>query len=161
MERDGAATDVLADELARRVGSLQRVLRQRTRAALGEPGLSTAEVELLALGAARPGLRVGDAATALRLAPNTVSTLARRLAAQGLLLAERDESDRRCVRLRPSAEAERRLRRWRDERAHLLAGAIERVSEPERNGLASSLPILAALGELLADAGEPRAGGSP
>lgn len=150
MARDAVATEVLAVELADRVASLQRALRRRTRVALGEPALSPAEVELLALVVARPRLRVGDAATALRLAPNTVSTLARRLAARGLLRAERDESDRRCVRLRTCAAAEKRLRRWRDERAHLLAGALERVSESERDVLASSLPVLAALAELLA-----------
>lgn len=148
------ASDLLASELAIRVSSLQRVLRRRTRAALGEPGLSPAEVELWRLIVSRPGQRVGEAAVALRLAPNTVSTLARRLVEQGLVVAERDEGDRRGVRLRPSAAAERRVRRWRDERARVLEGVLERLSESERHALASSLPVLATLVEALEE-GEP------
>ncbi len=148
------ASDVLAFELAARVSSLQRVLRRRTRAALGEGSLSPAEAELLRLIVSRPGLRVGEAAVGLRLAPNTVSTLARRLVDRDLVIAERDEGDRRGVRLRSTAAAERRVRRWRDERAHLLAGVLEQVSESERYTLASSLPVLSTLVEALEE-GEP------
>ena len=108
--RPADASDVLAVELGTRVSSLQRALRRRTRAVLGEPGLSSAEAEVLRLIMARPGLRVGEAAVAMRLAPNTVSTLARRLVDQGLLVAEQHESDRRGVRLRTSRSAERRVR---------------------------------------------------
>jgi DNA-binding MarR family transcriptional regulator len=147
--RPAVGSDLLAFDLAARVSALQRVLRRRTRAALGEPGLSPAEAEVLLLIAQRPGLRVGEAAVALRLAPNTVSTLVRRLVDQGLLVGERDVSDRRGLRLRASAVAERRVRRWRDERAHLLADALGQLSDSERHGLESSLPVLAVLVEAL------------
>jgi DNA-binding MarR family transcriptional regulator len=152
--RGAVGSDLLSFELAARLSALQRVLRRRTRAALGEPTLSPAEAEVLRLVAHRPGLRVGEAAAALRLAPNTVSTLARRLVDQGLLVGERDVSDRRGVRLRLSASATRRVRRWRDERAHLLAEAVEQLSGSERQALASSLPVLATLVEALGE-GEP------
>lgn len=154
MLRPAVTSDLLALELAARVGSLQRTLQRRTRAAIREPGLSLAEAELLRLVADRPQLRVGDAATALRRAPNTVSTLARRLVGDGLLSSERDENDLRAVRLSLSRVGERRLMRWREESAHLLAGALEQLSEPERHLLASSLPVLAALVEALEE-GDP------
>jgi len=153
--RGSIPVDVLAPELAERLAVLQRSLRRRTRAALGGPGLSPAEVELLRLVARRPGVRVGDAAVELRLAPNTVSTLARRLGEDGLLRAERERSDRRGVRLETTAAAKRRMRRWRDERAHLLAGALERLSGAERDAVAACLPILTALVESLEDDAEP------
>jgi DNA-binding MarR family transcriptional regulator len=146
-----ATRDGLAFELAEHVGSLQRVLRRRTRTVLGEPALSPAEAELLRLVANRPRLRVGEAATALRLAPNTVSTLARRLVSQRLLTAERDDQDRRGVRLQTSVGVQRRLTRWRDERARLLASALEGLSQSERDALASSLPVVARLVEALED----------
>ena len=116
---------------------------------MGEPSLSQAEGELLLLIASHPQLRVGDAATALRLAPNTVSTLARRLSADGLLVAERDDIDRRGVRLHASRAGNRFLRHWRDERAHVLAGVLELLSERQRRALSSSLPVLTALVEAL------------
>jgi DNA-binding MarR family transcriptional regulator len=153
--QSAVASDLLAAELAARLSSLQRVLRRRTRAAIGEPGLSPAEAELLRLVAHRPGLRVGEAAVALRLAPNTVSTLVRQLVGQGLLVADRHESDRRGVRLRTSAAADLRLRRWRDERAALLAEALDGLSPSERHALTSALPILATLADALEDGERP------
>ena len=62
-----------------------------------------AHVELLQCLADQPGLKVGEVARTLRLAPNTVSTLVAQLAAKGLLEADRDLSDGRARRLRPSS----------------------------------------------------------
>jgi DNA-binding MarR family transcriptional regulator len=148
-----ADVEVLGAELAVCLTSLQRVLRQRTRAAVGGPGLSAAEAQLLGLVAEQPGVRIGDAATSLRLAPNTVSTLVRRLSAVGFLSSARERTDRRAVCLHTSRAGAQRLRRWRDERARLLATAIAGLSEPEREALARSLPVLGAMAELLEEIG--------
>lgn len=142
---------VLATELATRLSALQRILRRQTRAALGGPTLSFAEVDLLRLVVAQPGIRVGEAAAALRLAPNTTSTVSRQLIQLGLLAAEHPATDRRRVHLRATTAGKRGLQRWRDERTHLLADALEQLSAAERRTLESSLPVLSELTELLGD----------
>jgi DNA-binding MarR family transcriptional regulator len=140
---------VLSGELSARLASLQRVLRRQTRAAVGAPGLSVAEAEFLRLVAEQPGIRVGDAARALRLAPNTASTLARKLSAAGFVQAAADARDGRRVCLRASRAGMERLGRWRDERRRLLASALVRLSGVEREALAASLPALETVAERL------------
>ena len=144
-----ATASTLAAELVAELAALRRVLRRRTRTAVGEPVLSAAEAELLRLVAARPGLRVGDAAAALRLAPNTVSTLVGRLVALELVATGRDESDRRVVCLQPTPGARQRLRRWRDERTYLVDEALAELPAADRRRLEQALPVLADLVERL------------
>jgi DNA-binding MarR family transcriptional regulator len=146
---------LLASELAARVGALQRALRRRTRTVLGQPWLTPSEGELLGLVASRPDVRVGDVAAGLRLASNTVSTLVRRLVEQGLVATQRDEHDRRAVRLRATATGQRRVRRWRAERTRLLGDVLDGLSESERHLLASALPILTALADALEEDESP------
>ena len=155
MPRGAVRSDEIASELAARVSALQRVLRRRIRAALDEPRLSAAEGELLNLVASHPGLRVGDAAIALRLAPNTVSTIVRRLVHDGLLVTKQDTVDRRGVRLRASAAGNRLLRRWRSERTQLLTRALEQLSESDHDALTAALPILAELAMALEEERAP------
>jgi DNA-binding MarR family transcriptional regulator len=143
------APEALAAELSGVLAGLRRALRRRTRTAVGPPGLSSAEAELLRLVGRHPGLRVGEAATTLRLAPNTVSTVVRRLTDLGLLDAARATEDRRAVSLTLSADGRRRVARWRDERAQLLADSLEGLSATDRRTLARALPVLTRLVERL------------
>jgi DNA-binding MarR family transcriptional regulator len=141
----------LAAELASRLAALQRVLRRRTRASLGTSPLSPAQVELLRLVAVQPGIRVGEAARELRLARNTVSTLAGQLADQGLLASERNGHDARGVHLRATPGAKRRLQRWRTQRARFLADAVDQLTDEEQHSVESVLPLLGVLTELVND----------
>ena len=75
----------LAAGLSRAVGRFRRSLNRRVRAGAGTPSLPEAQLEILRLVDRRPGLRVHDVATELRLASNTVSTLVRQLADSGLV----------------------------------------------------------------------------
>lgn len=145
------ASERLAADLAARLAALQRVLRRRTRASLGPSPLSPAQVELLRLVAAQPGIRVSKAARELRLASNTVSTLSAQLADQGLLASERNEHDARGVHLRATSGGRRRLKRWRAQRARFLADAVDQLTDDERRTLESVLPLLSALTELVGD----------
>ena len=99
-----------------------------------------------------PGVGVRDAAAALHLAPNTVSTLVRGLVGDDLLARTADPDDGRAARLALTVTARRRLRRWRDERGRLLAGALRRLSDEDLAALEASLP---ALERLLAALEEP------
>src|ERR1700678_3789172 len=112
--RPAKGTLALATELLGTISAIRRIARRAARLVWqGEP-LPPAQSELLRLAAARPGLSVADAAHELRLAPNTVSTLVGRLAAEGLLNRGRAASDGRSVRLTVTDKATQRIAEWRD-----------------------------------------------
>ena len=98
--------DTLARELIDDLGAFRRLLRRRVRAAMGGSALPVAQVELLRLVEGEPEIRVGDAARALRLAPNTVSTLVQGARAGRSARDEvQDAADGRAVRLSLSEAA--------------------------------------------------------
>jgi DNA-binding MarR family transcriptional regulator len=128
---------------------VHRRLRRGARAVHGGALLSGAQVELLRLVQARPGIGVGEAAGALHLAPNTVSTLVRSLCDEGLLRRRADARDGRAARLELTEAAHERIRRRQDERARLLALALDDLDADERAALDRALPALRhALAEL-------------
>jgi DNA-binding MarR family transcriptional regulator len=143
---------VLAEELTAAWGGVRRRLRRGAREVVGGEPLTGAQIELLRLVEAKPGVGVRDAAVTLHLAPNTVSTLVRGLVGDDLLARTADPDDGRAARLALTETARRRLRRWRDERGRLLAGALHRLTEEDRAALEASLP---ALERLLAALEEP------
>ena len=96
-----------------------------------------------------PGLSVREAAAWLRVMPNTVSTLVGQLAQAGLVRREHDPQDRRVVRLELTEGAQRRLLAWRDERADVLRGALERLAPDDRRALEQALGSLSRLAALL------------
>lgn len=137
--------DALADALA----GLQRLIRRRLRSGMTEPPLRGAQVELLRLVAARPGIRVSDAAKELYLAGNSVSTLVNQLGRAGYLLRETDPDDRRSARLIPTPAAEARLRDWQERRAALVRTQVSRLSDADRAALLAALPALRRLAQNL------------
>jgi DNA-binding MarR family transcriptional regulator len=143
--------ELLASELTEAWARVRRRLRRGARAAVGGEPLTGAQVELLRLVETQPGIGVADAAAALAVAPNTVSTLVGSLVAADLLARHRDPADRRAARLTLTAAARRRLRRWRDERGRLLAGALRELSPEDRATLAASVPALERLLAALED----------
>src|SRR5262245_33383701 len=128
-----------AAELMALVGTLRRSVRRIVRQDWPHRPLTESEVEVLRLLRGRPGLRVREAAAALSLAPNTVSTLVGRLVDQGLLERRDDERDGRAARLYLSAAAARRIAAWRDRRQHVIERAMERLSREDRAAIARAL----------------------
>jgi len=139
----------LASELTAALGGVRRRLRRGARAALGGEPFTGAQVELLRLVEAQPGVGVRDAAAALHLAANTVSTLVGGLVAAGLLERRADPDDRRVARLALTPAATLRIRRWRDERDRLLAAALESLEPEDRAALRASVPALERVVEAL------------
>ena len=88
-----------ADELMGLAAGLRRVVRRRLRAELPGPALRGAQLELLQLVEAEPGVGVAAAARSLHLAGNTVSTLVNQLVAAGMVHRAVDPADRRAARL--------------------------------------------------------------
>ncbi|KPI03726.1 transcriptional regulator, MarR family [Actinobacteria bacterium OK006] len=130
--------EALADALA----GVQRLIRRRRRSGTTAPRLRGAEVELLRLVVARPGIGVSEAAKELYLAGNSVSTLVNQLARDGYLNRETDPADRRAARLLPTPAADARLRDWRERRTALVRRQVARLDEAERAALEAALPAL-------------------
>ncbi|MFI6082301.1 MarR family winged helix-turn-helix transcriptional regulator [Streptomyces sp. NPDC051217] len=130
--------DSLADVLA----GVQRMIRRRLSVGLTAPPLRGAQVELLRLVAARPGIRVSDAAKELYLAGNSVSTLVNELTRAGYLRRETDPADHRAVLLVPTHAATSRLTDWEARHCALVREQVARLTEQERAALAAALPAL-------------------
>lgn len=123
-----------------------RVIRRRVLGRpLGMQLLPPSYLELLNLVRRQPGIRIGEAAVTLRLAPNTVSTLARALAGAGLVERRPDDVDQRVVRLHLTELAGSELTEWRDQRLDLLAGALADLDAEDRAILSAALPALGRL----------------
>src|SRR3954467_5194276 len=141
--------ETLAADLAAAWGGGRRGLRRGAREVVGGEPLTGAQVELLRLVEAQPGVGVGEAAAALHLAPHTVSTLAGHPRGRGLLGRRPDPGDRRAARLQLTAAATTRLRRFRGERDRLLAPARAGPAPDDVAALRASVPALERLLETL------------
>jgi DNA-binding MarR family transcriptional regulator len=99
-------------------------------------------VELLLVVEENPGIGVQEAAAALQVAANTVSTLVNQLVVAGLLARTRDESDRRSAHLHLTPRAKARFETWRDRRLEALEAAMGTLSPAERRRIEQAVPAL-------------------
>ena len=134
--------ETLAADLTAAWGGVRRRLRRRARAAVGGEPLRGAQIELLRLVETQPGTGVSEAASALHVAPNTVSTLVGGLVELGLLERRPHPGDRRAARLQLTRTAHERLRRYRDERDRVLAAALAELDAGDVAALRDSLPAM-------------------
>lgn len=141
--------DLIAPELAQTIGRLRRAIRHQTRQSWGASPLPEAQLELVRLVRARPGLRPRDAAEALGVLPNTVSTLLSSLEAMALLERRRDGADARCVSIHLTPAAHERIANWQDRRQAVVAEALGTLAPADRAAIAGSLPALGRLAQAL------------
>jgi DNA-binding MarR family transcriptional regulator len=135
-ERPDAGTPEDVGEL---LFGIHRVIRRRLRQGLDGPRLRGAQVELMRLVSARPGIGVSAAARELHLAGNSVSTLVT------------DPQDRRAVNLTITPAAAERLVDWDARRSELMRAQVAGLSEQDRAALAAAVPALRRLAEGLHD----------
>jgi DNA-binding MarR family transcriptional regulator len=133
------------------VGAVRRVARRAVRGSADAGALPPARSELLRLAARRPGIGVAEAAQELRLAPNSVSTMVSKLAADGLLNRGRAEADGRSVQLTVTEAGAARVEQWRDIRAELTGRALDRLPLADRKAIRSAVPALSRLAEQMAE----------
>jgi DNA-binding MarR family transcriptional regulator len=133
---------ITGEELMAVVGLLRRTVRRRVRRDWPHRPLPESEVELLRLVLARPGTRVQEAAAAIGVAPNTVSTLVRRLTEQGLIARGADPDDARAARLVLTPVAKRRIAAWRDRRKQIVGHELDALNTDDRRAIADALPAL-------------------
>jgi len=145
----GEAVETTSAELMELVGSLRRTVRRNVRRGWPHRPLPESEAELLRVVRERPGVRVQEAATALGVAPNTVSTLVRSLGQKGLLERSQDPRDGRAARLRLTGAAARRIAAWRDRRAQIVGAAISALGDEDRRAIERAVPALRRLADHL------------
>ncbi|WP_329596421.1 MarR family transcriptional regulator [Streptomyces pseudovenezuelae] len=146
--------ETFPEELADVLVGVQRLIRRRLRAGLTVPRLRGAEVELLRLVEARPGIGVSEAAKELHLAGNSVSTLVNKLVKEGHLVRGTAPADRRAARLLLTDRAEARLRDWKQRRVALLSRHVTRLDAADQEALRAALPALRALAVTLHEEAE-------
>jgi DNA-binding MarR family transcriptional regulator len=135
----------LAEELFEALASLRRQVRRTAGRPWPGAALSGAQIQLVRLLRQDPGRTVNEAAEALGLAPNTVSTLIRQLSDAGMLRRESDPADRRIARLHLTVAARTRIEGWRDRKAELAAQALGRLEPADREVLGAAVPALTRL----------------
>lgn len=127
------------------LGEVHRLLRRKVVARANRDSLPEAQVEVLHLVRAEPGISGKEIARRLGTAPNTVSTLVRDLTDAGLLARGRDPEDRRVVRLALTEAARARMDDYATHRSALLTEALATLDPPARDAILAAAPHLDAL----------------
>ena len=130
---------------------LRREVRRHVRSEFPAHPLTPSQVEVLGHVRRNPGAGVGEVAAALRLAPNTVSTIVGRLVDEGLVRRDPDPNDARAICLRLTAAGQRRVHAWRDRLAATVDDAIESLGADDRAALAAAVPALERLVDAVAE----------
>ena len=141
----------LADDVIAVTSMLRRRLRRVANVPFPDERLTAAQAELIRHVRRCPGCTVSDAAAALGLASNTVSTLVRTLTRAGHLVRTPDPGDGRVVRLDLTPDTRLQVERWRDRRHALVADALAHLPDDRRRALADGLGVLDELTDSLAD----------
>ncbi len=138
-----------ADELLAALSAIRRATRRHSGRPAELSTLTAAQLELARVVRRNQGVSTAGAAEAMRLAPNTVSTLIRDLASAGLLVRRTDPSDRRVARLELTESWKRKIDAWRDRRVTAVDDAIRRLSPVDRRRIERALPALERLAQEL------------
>jgi DNA-binding MarR family transcriptional regulator len=131
--------------LADRVPALHRALDRRVAAEYPHPKPPEGQLALLRFVAQREGATVREAAEALLMKPNNVSTLVSQLTERGLLERRADGTDKRVAHLHLTATSRQRLAEVRELEATYLRQALMSLTEGEKDALGSALGALDSL----------------
>lgn len=144
-ELDDAELARLAERLVATLASIRRG-RQRLAGRPSEVGaLSSAEMEVLRVVHRQPGISVAETAHELGVAPNTVSTLVRRLTDAGIVERRVADPDRRVARLTLVVEIQERFDASWDRGIDAVASVIHDLSRRQQRQLVTVVPTLEAL----------------
>lgn len=127
------------------VQQLRGAMRRAARAADPASTLSVAQLELLACVADHPGARPSQVARLLRLAPNSVTTMANSLRTRGLVTRTSGADDRRTVVLGLTEAGMDAVRRRQTVNAEILRRALAALHPGWQHLVTAALPALAEL----------------
>jgi len=151
-------SSMLPGAVADLVATLRRVMRKAARVRQPAMPLSVAQLELLSLVEEHPGTRPGDLAGLLRLAANSVSTLANALISAGMLERAPGATDKRTVEFTLTHQGAQLVGQWRATNTSLLRSAIAALDAADRQVLTQALPVLARLVAVIDEQSERRTG---
>ena len=137
-----ADQEQIGPELADLVSRLRRAMRRAARAADPAMSLSVAQLELLSCIAENPGVRPGQLARLLRLAPSSVATLLNGLGSAGLVTRAGGAEDRRTVSLHLSDAGATAVRRWQQINENIVSAALTALTPDHRESLTAAAPAL-------------------
>ena len=146
-------TGSLTSELAKVLSRIGRGLRYHTRAAREALDITQSEAELLRLLDRRPGIRVHDAATELGIASNSVSTLVKQLAREGLLERTVDPQDGRAACLRLTSSASEWVTQLGNAREQTIDHALASLDQNDLEQLEAALPAMKRLAKAISKNG--------
>ena len=166
MEADGPDPATAPEDLSEArvltevVTRLRRALRASIRTDYPWEALPMARVEVLLAVHEHQPVRVGELASSLRLAPNTISGLVQALVETGLVTRAPDPSDRRVAVVELTGAGRTQLTDW--ERAHQqrIGDALGQLPPTDQARIRAALPALGRLVDRLATPA-PDVGTSP
>jgi DNA-binding MarR family transcriptional regulator len=130
------------------VSRLRRAMRRAARAADPGLGLSVAQLELLSCIAEHAGIRPGQLARMLRLAPSSVATLLSGLQSAGYVTrtpggpGADGTADRRTVNLYLSDKGAAAVSRWHRVNEEIIQAALAALPQRDRDALRDAAPAL-------------------
>jgi DNA-binding MarR family transcriptional regulator len=133
----------IGPELAGIVSRLRRAMRRAARAADPGLGLSVAQLELLSCITEHPGIRPGQLARMLRLAPSSVATLLGGLQSAGYVTrTPGGDGDRRTASLDLSAAGAAAVTRWHRVNEDIIQAALAALPHRDQSALRDATPAL-------------------
>lgn len=143
--------DELSARLLGAVGRFRRGVRRSAGVRFPSDGVTSSQAEFLRFVGRNPGTSVGEAAAALGLAANTVSTLVSASITAGLVDRTPDPSDRRIGLLTLTGEAQHRFDAVRRSRRDAVGLALDGLPTRDVQRLSDALGILDRLTEALGE----------
>jgi DNA-binding MarR family transcriptional regulator len=142
---DQAGGEQIGPELADIVSRLRRAMRRAARAADPALGLSVAQLELLSCITEHPGIRPGQLARMLRLAPSSVATLLGGLQSAGYVMrtpGADSAGDRRTASLNLSEAGAQAVSRWHRVNEGIIRAALAELPHRDQATLRDAAPAL-------------------
>jgi DNA-binding MarR family transcriptional regulator len=138
-----ASAEIAARQVLDSLRRIVQALRESSRRAEQELGVSGAQLFVLDALALAPALSLNDLARRTRTHQSSVSTVVARLVKRGLIRRARADEDGRRVTLALSPDGRRLVARAPDVAQNRLLRGIDRLAPASRRALAGALATLA------------------
>jgi DNA-binding MarR family transcriptional regulator len=129
-------------EIEHHLRQIAGVVRRRGRMLLDQHQITPPQFDALLILDRNGDLTIGDLSSRLYLAYSTTTDLVDRLERSGFVARERDQADRRVVRVRLLQKGADIIERVLDARRAYLAGVLESLSHSERSEILRALDLL-------------------
>lgn len=128
--------------LAEVITKLRRALRTSIRTDYSWESLPMAQVELMQTLNEAGELRIGDLATVMLLAPNTVSSLVQQAVAARRVERIKHPDDGRIAVVRLTEHGSSQLKEWIEAHEYRLSAALAELSAKDRSGIFKAVASL-------------------